>query len=250
MPTSLGDNSPQPVECSGETVVVESGRTQLDRQSSYVVQSRADERTNRRQRLGAHLRLEFLQTEPDRRQRLACLIVQLACEAFPLRLLPFEQPSHGLTPYALGQLHRDGGAIRERLREPHVRIGEPMVGSRLVVGGDDPNGAAVNAQWDVQRGRGIEQAGCGLVDLWVIDQRIDPLGPVAAKRPPCFRALHVELQAEQRIRVLSACCLDHEALPIDRGQLDQNGPRRDELAKPVGGEAKQLRDVGLGHEEL
>ena len=45
--TSLGDNGPQSVERSRQTVVVESGRTQLDRQPSYVVQSRADERTNR-----------------------------------------------------------------------------------------------------------------------------------------------------------------------------------------------------------
>ena len=71
----------------------------------------------RGERLLADLLLERLQPEQDRGERLSGLVVELAREALALELLALEQGADGLAPDALGELDREGGAVRERLRD-------------------------------------------------------------------------------------------------------------------------------------
>ena len=75
--------------------------------------------------------LERLQPEQDRGERLAGLVVQLAREPRALELLPLEQRAHRLASDPLGELECERGAVRERLRDPHVGVGEARSAPRL-----------------------------------------------------------------------------------------------------------------------
>ena len=84
-----------------EPEVVECGRTQLDCEAPHVLQRRDDElakcaRRASRTSAGSRRLLERLQAEQNRRQRLPCLVVQLARQAPPLQLLRFDDPADGV----------------------------------------------------------------------------------------------------------------------------------------------------------
>ena len=104
----------QPLERRDEAEVVEHLRPQLDREPAHVMQRRDDELAHVGDRLRAlvalDLLLERLQAEQDRRERLAGLVVQLACEPAPLELLRVDDAPERVACDALREIDRDGCA--------------------------------------------------------------------------------------------------------------------------------------------
>ena len=178
------DHGSQPVKRGLEAVIVKRRRPQLDREAADVVERGADECTDGGQCLRSDLGFELLQAEPDRGERLAGLVVKLAREPLPLGLLTFEQRPHGLSADTLGELDGHGCSIRKRLRQPHVCIGESVIGVGFVVRSHHAHGATVDAQRDIQGRRRIEQPRRRLVDLGIVDEGVDALRTVAFERPP------------------------------------------------------------------
>src|SRR5581483_11212770 len=100
----LADHARQAFERRREAEVVERRGPELDRQPADVAERRVDKLANHRERLLADLALERLQAEEDRRERLPCLVVQLARQPAAFGLLPFEERENGTAPDALRQL--------------------------------------------------------------------------------------------------------------------------------------------------
>ena len=206
--------------------------------------ARADELADPRDRLRADLRLERLQPEQDRGERLPGLVVQLAREPLALELLPLEQRLHGLAADALRELERDRGAVREGLRDAHVGVREARVGAALVVGDDDADRPAVRDQRHVERRGRLDQPRRGLVDLGVVDQRVDALGAAAARasgRPSSAPRRAAGRRASPPFSPLAASTV--ELAPVRGREQDQDDARVEQLAQPRRRELEQLREL-------
>src|SRR5262249_58594762 len=84
-------------------------------------------------RSGLGALLERLEAEEDGRERLAGLVVQLACEAATLRLLGVDDAAQRVTGDPLRQVDRDRRTCRKGLGEALVVVREPRLRSELVV---------------------------------------------------------------------------------------------------------------------
>ena len=100
-PGRLDEGLDEPLERRHEAEIVQRLRPQLDRQAANVLQRRHDELPQLRQRrrlvLGV---LDRLEPEQDGRERLAGLVVQLACEPAPLALLSLDHAPQRVAPDA------------------------------------------------------------------------------------------------------------------------------------------------------
>ena len=123
---------------------------------------------------GLRCLLEGLQAEQDRRQRLTCLVVQLAREARPLQLLRLDDPPDGVPAHPLGEIDGDRSTGSERLRQTKVVLAEDRGDSLLVVGDHDPDRPSAHEQRHVQRRMDAESPRRLLIDLRIVQHRIDP----------------------------------------------------------------------------
>ena len=119
--------------------------------------------------------LERLQAEEDRRQRLAGLVVELACEARTLELLRLDDAANGVAADSLGELDRGRRPRRERLGEPDVLVGEARRRAELVVRDDDADRATLDDERDVQGRANAHAASDLLVDLGIVEHGVDAL---------------------------------------------------------------------------
>src|SRR5207248_3841439 len=118
----------QALERGPEAEVVEHLRPQLDCQAPDVVQRRDDElahvRDGSARIVAFDLLLERLQTEQDRRQRLAGLVVQLTREPPALELLRSDDAAKRVARDPLREIDCNRRARSERLCEAQVVVGE------------------------------------------------------------------------------------------------------------------------------
>ena len=146
---------------------------------------------------------------------------------------------------ALGQVDRDRGPRRERLGETEVVVGEARVGAALVVGDDDADRLA--------RGRrsGTNSAASGrraarahvLVDLGVVEQRVDPLAAAALEHAAALRAGRARVAAPSSLVGLLAVGRLDRSSPSPVGQRDQDDPRVEQLAEPASDEVEQRGEL-------
>ncbi len=118
--------------------------------------------------------------------------MQLAREPLALELLPLEQRTHGAAADTLGQLDRDRSAVGECLCDPHVGVGKARAGAALVVGDDNAHCVVAHDQRHVESGARLDETRRALVDLWIVDQRVDSLATAPLECPAGLRAPRVD----------------------------------------------------------
>ena len=89
-----------------------------------------------------------------------------------------------------------------------------------------------------------------MVDLWVVEQRVDPLAALALERPAALGAARVDTQPAQSLGSLSARCFDGELGSVGRRPLDHDDARVDEVAQACRGELEELAQVSFSDERL
>ena len=196
----LGEGVAQPLQRGDEAEVVERLRAQLDRQAAHVVQRLDDLLAHGGDGFGALLLgrglLDRLQPEQHRGQLLPGLVVQLARQPAPLELLRLDDAAQRVAGDTRGLVDGDGGARGEGLGEAQVVIGEARVGALLVVGDDDADRSPAGDQRDVEPAARAEPAGRVLVDLGIVEERVDPLRPAPLEHAAALRPCSLELHAD------------------------------------------------------
>ena len=173
--------------------------------------------------------------------------MQLAREPAPLELLRLDDPAQCVAGNACREVDRDGGAGRERLREPQVGLGETRVAAFTVVGGEHPDRPAAGHERHVEPAAGAEPPGRLLVDLGVVEQGVHPLGAAALEHAAALRARSLQLQADDLGRVLAVGGLDPER-PVVGRERDRDEARADQPAQPAGDQLEQARELDFARE--
>ena len=142
---------------------------------------------------GAHVRvapgvLELLQPEQDRGQRLPGLVVQLPRQPLALELLGADDAAQRIARHALGEVdcYRDPG--REGLGQPQVLVGEARIAALLVVGREDADRPATQEERHEEAGPRAHRPPGFLVDLEVLDHRVDSLAATPIEHAAGLRA--------------------------------------------------------------
>ena len=130
--------------------------------------------------------LDRLQAEQHRRQLLPGLVVQLPRQPAPLELLCLDDPTQRVAGDTRGEVDRDSGARSEGLGQAQVGIGEAWVGAIPVVGDDHADRPPAGDEGDVEAAAGAEPAGRFLVDLGIVEERVDPLARRRSSTRPLF----------------------------------------------------------------
>ena len=123
--------------------------------------------------------------------------------------------------------------------DPHVGVGEARVGPRLSYATTTPTARSRTISGTNSAGARVDEPRHDLVDLRVVDQRVDPLAAPACQRAARLRVLPVEPQAEQLSALLAVAV--STTRPAVRGRpLDQHDPRVEQLAQPRRCEVEEL----------
>ena len=247
----LGEGLAQALERGDEPEVVQRLRAQLHREPADVVERLDDLLAHGGERRGPLLvgprLLDGLQTEQHRRQLLPGLVVELARQPAPLELLRLDHPAQRIARDARREVDGDGGPGRERLGEPQVGLGEAGVAAFAVVRDDHADRPARGEERGVEAAAGAEAPGRLLVDLGIVEERVDPLGAAALQDAAALRARSLELQADDLGRALAVGRLDPER-PVAGRQRDRHQPRADQLAQPAGDQLEQARELDLARQ--
>ena len=173
--------------------------------------------------------------------------MQLAREPAPLELLRLDHAAQRVAGDAGGEIDGDGGARGERLGEAQVGLGEARVGAFLVVGDDQTDRAPAGDEGNVEAAAGAEPPGRLLVDLGVVEQRIDPLGPAPLEHPAALRPGPLELRAHDLVGAAAVGRLDPQRAVTGR-QRDRHQFRPDQAAQAAGDQLEQARQLDLARE--
>ena len=122
--------------------------------------------------------------------------MQLASQTLALELLGRDDAAQGSAGHSLGELDRDGGPVGEQLRHTLVVLREAGIAADLVVQADDPEGVIVGEQRDEEARAGADTARDDLVDLRIVEYRVDSLGPPPVEDACVLGAFAVELEAD------------------------------------------------------
>ena len=118
------------------------------------------------------------------------------------------------------------------------------------MGDDDSDRASLGHEWNVQSGPDSHSPRGLLIDLGVVEHRIDAFAPSALEDAARLRASELELHSDETVRVgafaVRGC--DAEALASRLGQGDQYEPRVDERSKPSRDETEQRLELELPRE--
>ena len=220
-PGLLGEGVAQALERRDEAEVVERLRPQLDREAADVVQRLHDLLAHGGERFGALLAaprlLDRLEAEQHRGQLLAGLVVELAREPAPLELLRLDHAAQRVARDARGEVDGDRGPRREGLGEAQVVVGEARVGALPVVGDDHADRPLAGDERDVEAAARAEPPGGVLVDLGIVDERVDPLGPAPLEHAAALRRRPLELHADDLVGAFAVGRLDPEGPVAARG---------------------------------
>ena len=119
-------------------------------------------------------------TQPP--ESLKRVVVQASRDPAPFSLLAFEEPLDRLAADSLDQLDRECGPVRERLGEAQVDVGEAWIAAQLVPRRDHREHPLAHDQGNDEGRGGGDDARRGLVDLGIVDDRVDPLAPPVPQR--------------------------------------------------------------------
>ena len=195
MPLSPNDCASRSIAGTSPRSSSAEGRSSTaSRRTSWSVETTSSRSaSDRLARLAARRVLERLQAEQDRRQCLAGLVVQLAREPLALELLRLHHSAHGVAAHALGEVDAGRGPGGQRLREPQVVVGEARIGPGPVVRHDDADRRAADHERNVEARVDAEPADRLLVDLGILEHRVDPLAPAALEDAAHLGVVEVEL---------------------------------------------------------
>ena len=168
--------------------------------------------------------------------------MELACETPALELLSLDHATDRVARDAFGEVDRDGGACGEDLGEPQVGVGESRVAAELVVDDDDPDRTAARDQGDVDARANAQPPCVVLIDLGVVDDRVD--AGACRRCSTCRSSLRaVDPLAEQAGSGVAAVdCRDAQLVAVR--QSDQREPRLDQVAKAAADQLEHETDVG------
>ena len=175
--------------------------------------------------------------------------MQLAREPPPLELLAGDHTAEGVAGDALREVDRRRRPLRERLCDPQVVVGEARVAADLVEGAHDADRFVPQHERDEQAGARADPAGELLVDLGVVDDRVDALAPPPLEDPRALGAGLGHDRAHQRACALAVCGLDPKA-PVGTRSSDHDRLRADQLAEPLGDQSEHARQLDLGQERV
>ena len=162
--------------------------------------------------------------------------MQLAREPSALELLRLDHPADGVATDPLGKVDGDRSTGGERLREPQVVLAEHGRRSLLVVRDHDADRPSAHDQRHVQRRVDAEPTGRLLVDLRIVEQRVDPLAAAALEHASRLRAAECELHPRDAVGALALGRRHPQHVALR--ERDQDELRVDELLQPARDEAR------------
>ena len=151
----------------------------------------------RARRLGRVRLLDVLQAEQDRRQSLPGLVVELAREPATLELLPRDHPAQRVAGDPVGEVDGHRSARAEGLGQAQVLVGEARVGPELVVRGDHPDRPVGDDHRHEEPRAQADAPGELLVDLDVLERRVDALAPPPLEHASALRGVAGERRPDQ-----------------------------------------------------
>ena len=143
------------------------------------------------------------QSEQDRRQSLARLVVKLPREPAALELLSLDNPADRLACDSFRQVDGDRGACGEDLGEAEVGVRETRIGGQLVVHHDDPDRAAARDERNVEPCSNTHLSRGILIRLGVVEYRVDAGTGQPSQDMSALRPFPVEGQTDQLRRAVA-----------------------------------------------
>ena len=113
--------------------------------------------------------------------------MELPCQPAPLELLRRHDAPERVALHTFGQIDRNRRARRKRLRKPEVVVGEAGIGHELVMRCEQADRAPAGDERHPEPGAGAEAAHDLVVDLGIVEDRIDPLAAAALDHPSALR---------------------------------------------------------------
>ena len=166
------------------------------------------------------------------------LVVELAGESLSLELLALDDPAERISCDPPREIDGDRRPRRELLRQPQVGVGEARVRAELVVGDHDADRLVAHEQRHEQAGPGAEQPRGPLIDLRVVEHRIDPLAAPALEHTARLRPVAGQANADQHLGALAGRRLDEQLVSTGR-KHDRHETRVDEVAEAAATRCKR-----------
>ena len=119
--------------------------------------------------------------------------------------------------------------------------------SQLVVHGDDPDCLAARDQRDVEPGPCTEPARLLLVDLRIVEQRVDPRTLASLQNPAALRVRTAQAVADERFVELDAVCGGDQQVALGRRvrERDHRQSRADQVSEPCTDELEEVLQLHL-----
>ena len=248
----LAEGVRQSFDCGDEAEVVERGWPELDREAPDVLQRRDHQLAHGLERCprfgGLGRLLQRLQPQQDRRQRLTRLVVQLARQAGSFELLRLDDTPDGVAADALGEVDGDRSTRAERLSQTKIVLGECRRRPLLVVGDHDPDRPPPHEQRHVKPGVDAHTPGRLLVDLRIVEQRVDPLTSTALENAAGLRAAERQLHPGHAVRAFALG--SGHAQHVTFRECDQDELRVDELLQPPRHQAQERLELEFRRERV
>ena len=174
--------------------------------------------------------------------------MQLAGQSCSLELLRLDDAADGVLADSLRQVDCDRGPRPERLRQAQVVLAEHRGRPVLVVRDHDSDRSSAHYQRHVERRMDTQAPSRLLVDLRIVEQRVDPLAPAAVEHASRFRPGDRELHPRDAEGALSLGRRHPQHVALREG--DQNELCVDELLQPAGDQGKQGLQLELRRERV
>jgi hypothetical protein len=172
---------------------------------------------------------EVLEPEQNRGERLAGLIVQLSRESPAFELLRSHDAPERVALHSFRQVDGDRCARGERLRQPKIVVGETGIREELVMRCEQADRATARDERYPETGARAEAAHHLVIDLGVVEHRVDPFAAAALDHAPALRRRTGHRLPDQVSSALSGNGDEPQLVGTDRKQHGHE-PRIQELA--------------------
>ncbi len=170
--------------------------------------------------------------------------MQLAREAAALELLRLDNAPERVARNPLREIDRDRRARAEGLGEPEVVVRKAGIRQQLVVRGEQADRAATRDERNPETGPRTETAHDLVVDLGIVENRVDALAAAALDHAPALRRRPRHRLPDQVGASLAGNCDKAQLVGAGRKQHgDEAGV--EQLAQAAGDEIEQTLEVGL-----